>query len=165
METRWLYTASCDLPALREASGGVCVIPMGCVEKHGLHLPLGQDILQVSGIAYEASKLETFTVFADYTFGDVPMGYPSAPEGSITISPELQLDLLMELCDQIARWGYKKIVLYNGHGGNAPLINIAMREWTEKKRNYLLYAISIKLPALKYMGEKLIDNGSGYYEE
>ena len=46
METRWLYTNSYDFPALREASAYTCLIPMGCVEKHGLHLPLGTDILK-----------------------------------------------------------------------------------------------------------------------
>ena len=36
METRWLYTNSMDFPKLREASNRTCVIPMGCVERHGL---------------------------------------------------------------------------------------------------------------------------------
>ena len=43
METRWLYTTSENFPALVEASAKTCVIPMGCVEKHGLHLPLGTE--------------------------------------------------------------------------------------------------------------------------
>ena len=43
METRWLYTTSENFPALVEASKEVCVVPLGCVEKHGLHLPLGTD--------------------------------------------------------------------------------------------------------------------------
>jgi creatinine amidohydrolase len=165
METRWLHTTSENLPKLCEESKGVCVIPLGCVEKHGLQLPLGADILQVSGIAYEASKLETFTVFPDFTFGDVPMGGPNAPAGSITLPPELQLELLMTLCDQAARWGYKKIVLYNGHGGNGPLIALAMREWCQKKRNYVLASVDVGLPALKTMGEYLEKNGTGSIPE
>ena len=48
METRWLYNTSETLPNLCEAADKTCVIPMGCVEKHGLHLPLGQDIIQAS---------------------------------------------------------------------------------------------------------------------
>ena len=45
METRLLYVTNENLPALREASKDICVIPMGCVEKHGLHGPLGADII------------------------------------------------------------------------------------------------------------------------
>ena len=65
METRWAYTNSYDFPALREASQGVCLIPMGCLEKHGLHLPIGTDILKGSRLAYLASQIETACVFPD----------------------------------------------------------------------------------------------------
>ena len=108
METRWLYTTSENFPALVEASKGVCVIPMGCVEKHGLHLPLGTDIIHSSYIAHMASQMENVCVFPDFTFGDVSVNsavYPhgSMPAGSITLSVELEMMLLEELCEQMAR--------------------------------------------------------------
>ncbi|MBR5253189.1 MAG: creatininase family protein, partial [Clostridia bacterium] len=62
METRWLYTNSYDFPALREASEGVCIIPMGCIEKHSVHLPLGTDILKASRLCHMASQIETAAV-------------------------------------------------------------------------------------------------------
>ena len=139
METRWLYTTSPDLKALREESKGLCVIPMGCVEKHGLHDPLGTDIIRASHVAYEASKLETATVFADFTFGDMPMGSPTVPDGTITIDPELQITLLEALCEQIARWGYTKILVLNGHGGNKPLLDVFARRMANKKRNFVFH--------------------------
>lgn len=97
METRWLYTTSESFHALREASMDTCVIPMGCVEKHGLHLPLGTDVLEASHIAYMASQLETVTVFPDFTFGDVPCNSPTMPAGSISLPVELEMALLEEL--------------------------------------------------------------------
>ena len=48
METRWLYNTPETLLNLREVSNGTCIIPMGCVEKHGLHMPLGTDIIEAS---------------------------------------------------------------------------------------------------------------------
>ncbi len=164
-ETRWLYTASCDLDALREESKGVCVIPMGCIEKHGLHLPLGTDILQASRIAYEASQLETVTVFADYTFGDVPLASPSSPPGTITLDVSIQMELLEELCEQIARWGYKKIFIFNGHGGNVPWLGTFLRNIALKKRSYIVGSTLISLPALHQMGQELVEHGSGYIPE
>ena len=68
METRWLYRTSGDFAELRDAAGGVCVIPMGCIEKHGTHLPLGTDILKGSEVTYRASQIEPVCVFADFTF-------------------------------------------------------------------------------------------------
>ena len=76
METRWLYTTSENFPALREAAKETCVIPMGCVEKHGLHLPLGTDIITVSRRAYLASQIEPVCVFPDFTLVIFP---PTAP--------------------------------------------------------------------------------------
>ena len=165
IETRWLYTTSNDLPKLCEESKGVCVIPIGCVEKHGLHLPLGADILQASGIAYEASKLETFTVFADYVFGDVPMGAPTYHPGSITIEPELEMELLEVLCEQIARWGYKKILIYNGHGGNSGWLGVFLRKMANKKRNFVAAWSMMPLMAPHKMAEMIIEKGSGCIPE
>ena len=88
METRWLYRTAEDFDELRKASNDTCVIPMGCVEKHGLHLPLGIDILHSSHIAHMASQLETCCVFPDFTFGDVKSNAPIEPNGP---SPEAAL--------------------------------------------------------------------------
>ena len=101
IETRWLYVTSEEFPSLVEASKGVCVIPLGCVEKHGLHLPLGADILQASYVAKMASELETVCVFPDFTFGDVACNAPVKPNGfmpagSITLSVETEMLLLEE---------------------------------------------------------------------
>ena len=113
METRWLYVTSENFPTLREASKDTCIIPMGCVEKHGLHLPLGTDIIHSSHIAYLASQLETVTVFPDFVFGDYPVNSPNVPAGTITLSLDLEMALLEQLCEQIARNGHKKILVLN----------------------------------------------------
>ena len=102
METRWLYTTSENFYKLRDESNLTCVIPMGCVEKHGLHLPLGTDIIHSSHIAYLASQLETVTVFPDFTFGDVSGTDFNQPEGTITLPLETIMLLLEQLCDSIS---------------------------------------------------------------
>jgi len=118
METRWLYNTSENLEKLREASCETCVIPIGSVEKHGLHMPLGTDILMAENIAYQASQLETVTVFPGFTFGDMPCASPKQPAGTVTVPMELEMEMLEILCRQIARSGYKKILIFNCHGGN-----------------------------------------------
>lgn len=47
----------------------VCVIPMGVVEKHGSHLPLGTDMIIGRTIAEMAAKIEPFVIFPYYCFG------------------------------------------------------------------------------------------------
>ncbi|MBQ9921954.1 MAG: creatininase family protein, partial [Clostridia bacterium] len=119
METRWLYRSSDNFAELRSESCGVCVIPMGCSEKHGLHLPVGTDIIAASDIAFKASQLETCCVFPDFTFGNITAASTHySPDGSLVIPVKLQFELLEVLCDEISRNGFKKILVYNGHGGN-----------------------------------------------
>ena len=165
METRWLYTTSENFHALREASKGTCVIPMGCLEKHGLHLPVGTDIIQASGVAYTGSQLETVTVFPDFTFGDFPDNSPTRPLGSITLPMEMEMDLLEVLCEQITANGYKKIHVLNAHGGNKSWLAAFSRRLVNKKRNFVFATYHIGLPAPHIMAEYLLANGSGSIPE
>jgi len=165
METRWLYRTSENFHELVEASGGVCVIPMGCVEKHGLHLPLGTDIIHTSHIAYEASKLECACVFPDFTFGDIPGKMKDVPAGSICVSAETEMLLLEELCESISRWGFKKILVYNGHGGNSPWLGTFKRNLGNKNIDYILASFMIDEPVPHKMAEIILRDGSGSIPE
>ena len=165
METRWLYTASENFPTLVEASERVCVIPMGCVEKHGLHLPLGTDILKGSYVTHAASQLETVCVFPDFTFGDVPGG-PTNPAGSITLPVALEMELLELLCDQIGRNGFEKIVICNSHGGNLPWLNTFLRDIMNRKKPYTVCFCRVNIKWAPHgMAELLTEQGSGAIPE
>lgn len=165
METRWLYVTSEDFHALREEAKDVCVIPMGAVEKHGLHMPLGTDILKGSHIAYLASQLEPVCVFPDFPFGDMSQGQPNAPAGTISLPMETEMLLLEQLCDQIARYGYKKILVVNSHGGNNAWLTAFLEKLGNKKRDYVMGVVKIHLKAIHEMGAFLEENGSGSVPE
>ncbi len=99
-----------------ELSDGVCVIPLGILEKHGPHLPLGTDLLDAREIVLTAAEKEYCIVFPEYYFGQI---YEAKQQpGTIAYSHELVWNLLQETCDELARNGLKKIILVNGHGGN-----------------------------------------------
>ena len=138
---------------------------MGCVEKHGFHLPLGQDIIQSSHIVYEASKIETVTVFPDFVFGDVPgpIGYNSV--GTVTLPLETQMLLLEQLCEQISANGYNKILLYNGHGGNTALLNAFNRNLCNKRRNFVFAWVNCTLTAPFILAEIILEKGRGAIPE
>ena len=166
METRWLYRTAGDFDELRVASNDTCLIPMGCVEKHGRHLPLGTDIIHSSHIAHVASQMETVCVFPDFVFGDVPEAFPNTmPAGSITLPVETEMLLLEQLCEQIARHGYRKILIYNGHGGNGPWLSTFLRKLANKKRNFVLATCMMKLPVPHKMAETILEKGSGSIPE
>ena len=52
-------------------SGGVCVIPMGVIEKHGTHLPLGTDMFEARESVTQAAEKEYAVVFPPYFAGQI----------------------------------------------------------------------------------------------
>lgn len=165
METRWLYATSDNFTELRKASKDTCIIPMGCVEKHGLHLPLGTDILQASEIAWQASQMETVCVFPDFVFGDIGENSSSLPPGTISLSLETQMLLLKNFCEQIARNGFKKIMIYNGHGGNVSWLSAFLRKIEYKPHDYVLVNVNIKCGIMERIGKRIQQEGSGVFPE
>lgn len=124
-----------------ERSGGLCVLPLGCTEKHGPHLPLGTDSFEVRHHAEQAAELEEVVVFPTAPwFGDMmdnhPFDYQEKNHGCITLSPHTLLTVLEELCDEIARNGFRKILLLNGHGGNKPMLSYFLRCQAAKQKPY-----------------------------
>ena len=105
------------LPML-EQTNGVCAMAIGCMEKHGQHLPLGTDTLKGGKILELAAEREPVCVFPKMYFGDVQGVRRSKARpgkyGYIGLSGELLLKLLQECCDEIGRNGFKKILLFNG---------------------------------------------------
>jgi creatinine amidohydrolase len=134
------------------------------VEKHGLHLPLGQDILQVSHIAYEASKLEPVCVFPDFAFGDISGG-TDPNMGFIEMPIELRNQMLEHFCREISRNGYKKIILFNGHGGNTQWLSTFLRKLDAQKHDFVVCVVMIHLQAPHLMAKKLLEEGRGSIPE
>jgi len=106
-----------------ELSGGICIIPMGIMEKHGPHLPLGTDLIDVREIVLRAVKKEYGIVFPPYYFGQI---YEAKQQpGTIAYSPELVWKILQETCEELARNGLKKIILVNRRNPNGAILKPA----------------------------------------
>lgn len=119
----------------------VCVIPMGVIEKHGSHLPLGTDMIIGTTIAEMASEIEPFIIFPYYYFGQI--NEARHVPGTIAISPKLQMELLDEVVSEISRNGIKKIVLLESHGGNINFLNYFLQAQLVERRDYVVYKIGV----------------------
>src|SRR5438093_11379246 len=72
-----------------QQSRGTCVLPFGILEKHGPHLPLGTDLLNVRHASLQAAQQEFAVVFPLYYCGQT---YEAKHErGTVAYSMELQL--------------------------------------------------------------------------
>jgi len=140
----WEYMREEEFEGALERSKGLCVIPLGCLEKHGQHLPVGTDSLKAAKLAEDAAAIEEVTVFpAGMWLGEVcgfhALEDPGATRkrGGIAMKPSTLLLVLEELCDEIARNGYRKILILNSHGGNVAMLNHFVRAQYYNKKNYV----------------------------
>jgi creatinine amidohydrolase len=108
----------------------VVVLPLGSVEQHGPHLGLGTDSLLSAAVAMGA---------IDRARGDPPgvvlpppwYGYSphhmSFP-GTVTLRAETFLNLVQDIADSVLTHGFRRLLLLNGHGGNAGIMDVALSE-------------------------------------
>jgi creatinine amidohydrolase len=119
-----------------EKAGGVCVIPLGIIEKHGPHLPLGTDMIVARETAFTAAKKEYAVVFPPYYNGQIFEA--KHQPGTIAYSTELMWKMLEETCKELSRNGLKKIVLMNGHGGNTSFLQYFCQSQLASSRDYVV---------------------------
>jgi len=122
-----------------QLSKATCLLPFGILEKHGPHLPLGTDLLNVRHVSLQAAQREYALVFPQYYFGQI---FEAKHEpGTVAYSMELELKLLQETTDEMARNGCKKIVIVNGHGGNEHLLPFFAQAQLDRPHDYVVYVL------------------------
>jgi creatinine amidohydrolase len=134
---KWEELTSADFRDAIVQAQGTCLLPFGILEKHGPHLPLGTDLLDVRYAALHAAEQNYAVVFPEYYFGQIFEAKHEA--GTIAYSAELQLKLLQETTDEMARNGCKKIIIVNGHGGNENLLPYFAQSQLDKPHDYVVY--------------------------
>jgi len=141
LSTHWEELTAADFRSAIQQSQGTCLLPFGILEKHGPHLPLGTDLLDVRYATLHAADQEYAVVFPEYYFGQIFEA--KHQPGTMAYSTHLQLDLLQETTDEMARNGCKKVLIVNGHGGNESLLPFFAQSQMEKPHDYVVYVLGL----------------------
>ena len=128
------------IQAIHQAQS-VCVLPFGIIEKHGPHLPLGTDLLDVRFAVANAVAQEYAVEFPEYYFGQIFEARQQP--GTLAYSLATQLTLLQETVSEMARNGCKKVVVVNGHGGNESLLPLFAQSQLASERDYVVYVFGL----------------------
>lgn len=122
----WADKAPQDIARIA-AQGGVGVLPLAAIEQHGAHLPLSTDLDIALGLLQAAlprlRKGLPVCVLPPLAVG-LSLEH-SAFAGTLSLSPETALAVLGELGDGVARAGFRRLVLFNSHGGNKAIVDLA----------------------------------------
>ena len=144
LSVHWEELTASDFREGIRRSQGTCLLPFGILEKHGPHLPLGTDLLDVRYAALHAADEEYAVVFPEYYFGQIAEARHEP--GTVAYSRNLQLALLQETTDEMGRNGCKKILIVNGHGGNDSLLPFFAQTQLDKPHDYVVYVFGERTP-------------------
>jgi creatinine amidohydrolase len=111
--------------ACRDAQG-IAVIPVGAVEIHGPHLPVGTDTAEAYAIALRAAEAAGVLVTPPIWFGNsrLFLDFP----GTVSVRPEVLKDFIKDVALSLVRHGFNTIIILDGHGGNYGILDLLVEE-------------------------------------
>ncbi len=140
-------------PEVNEAVelGKVVLLPTGSTEQHGPHLPLDTDAFLCESVCLEAGRRAPDRVLVlppvPYGLNLHHMDFP----GTVHIEPETFVAFCLDVAKSVAYHGFEKLLIVNGHGSNAPLVELVARKTVLQTRS-LCAAVSYLQLALEAFG-------------
>jgi len=133
----------------RDAGGGVAILPVGSVEQHGKHLPLGTDTMVAMTVAEDAAEQSGVLVAPPLWYGWSP--HHMVLPGTMTIRPEILIEMLYDMISSLKDHGVKAFIVINGHRiVNIPWMQLA----AERAKRQLGVKVVLFDPA--YMSKELV---------
>src|SRR5260370_14016458 len=144
LSVNWEARTASDFREGIHRAQGTCLLPFGILEKHGPHWPLGTDLLDGRCAALHAAEEEYAVVFPESYFGQIAEARHEP--GTMAYSRDLQLALLQQTTDEMARNGWKKVLIVTGHGGNDSLLPYFAQTQMDKPHDYVVYVFDERTP-------------------
>ncbi|MET3696251.1 creatinine amidohydrolase [Bacillus oleivorans] len=136
----------------------IAILPIGAVEAHGPHLPLGTDNLLAERLSERVAEKTGAFVLPTLPYGQV-WSLKNFP-GSINISNETLISLLVDMGISLYEQGFRVFVMLNGHLGNAVALKEAARKLYAKFPDFrILYLF---YPGIKKVTEEVRETKSSH---
>ena len=123
-ECLWLDELSTVEAAQAAKDGVVVIFPVGSVEEHGDHLPLGTDSIQPEYIALEVAKKTGCLVAPPIRYGicNATRNFP----GTLTIEFDTLYKVAHDVLSELVRNGFYRIIVLSGHAGNSHMVALRL---------------------------------------
>lgn len=95
----------------------LALLPLGSLEYHGPHNPLGSDSIIISAIAERVAARSNALLFPTVTFTQCP-AQTAHFQGTLSVRPEVMTAYFADILRNILHLGFRKVFILNGHDGN-----------------------------------------------
>jgi len=115
-----------EIEAVVTECKGIAILPVGAVEEHGPHNPVGTDSIETYAIGLRAAQQTSTVILPLVWFGNSRslMDFP----GSIGIRPEVLKDYLHDIILSLIKHGFHHPILLDGHSGNYGALDILIED-------------------------------------
>lgn len=112
------------------------LLPIGSVEQHGPHLPVGTDDIILMNVLERAKTLikegpergsHRLLVMPPILYGNSHehLAFP----GSISLSCHTLVSVIEDILECLSRYAFRRLIIFNSHGGNTALVHAYSQEW------------------------------------
>ncbi|HNZ63435.1 MAG TPA: creatininase family protein [Bacillota bacterium] len=124
-----------------DRSRSLILFPIGAFEQHGRHLPLGTDNLILMEVLKQAQSICQRNSMHNNLLKNIlclpPLLYGNSHEhlsfpGTVSLNCRTIASIIENVIESLSIHGFKKLVVFNSHGGNTDLINACSQEWEQK---------------------------------
>jgi len=162
------------------------IVPVGAIEQHGPHLPVGVDSTLgqawLNKVLPKVSEKNQIYVAPSIAIGasDEHINFP----GTLSLSAKTLSKLIWTTCSQLKEWGFHNIIFFNTHGGNVAIcsytlaeiketlhLNVALLHWyfrpkeiSPKEHKFGIHAGEVETALMYACTEGLVDSSKANCE-
>jgi creatinine amidohydrolase len=122
------------------ARARLALLPVGSCEQHGPHMTLDTDLAIAEALARrladDLGEVALLCPSIGYGLSEHHLGFP----GTLTLRPETFTGLASDVVESLARWGLRRVLVVNGHGGNVDALRLVARQ-ARRDRGVLVAAV------------------------
>lgn len=134
-----------EIKELSRSPNSVVILPLGTVEQHGPHLPLGTDTFILEDIIVEGCKKSRYKnhililPIVPYGFSHLHIRFP----GTISIDDTLLKEFIYTIGESVLAMGFKKLLLISWHGGHHSIMHDVAYRLKKKFKNVIVVYASV----------------------
>lgn len=114
-----------EIQGLRQSGQSLCLLPVGATEQHGPHLGVGMDTCNAVELCEAVSKATGVPVLPALSYG-CSSGHSRRWPGTLAVQPPTLITTVVEIFDWLQSAGFNRLLLVNGHVGNAAPLRCAL---------------------------------------